>query len=113
MYDAIGAEKLGVEVSCPSEASPQDASAAMSCPSEASSQDVRPVVSTADAMLHNQVTTTADATTFGQKGTGFAESAATTLILCDGVVPLGSLAPSLSTTLNCLLMGTTWRSVTC
>ena len=67
MYDAmgaeiLGAEKLGVEVSCPSEASPQDAEvscpseasppyAEMSCPSEASSQDVRPVVSTADATL--------------------------------------------------------------
>ena len=94
MYDAGGAERLGVEVSCPSEASPQDA--AMSCPSEASSQDVRPVVSTADATLLSQVTTTADAmllsqvtssadaTTFGQKGTAFAESAATTLLLCDG-----------------------------
>jgi hypothetical protein len=103
MYDAGGAERLGVEVSCPSEASPQDA--VMSCPSEASSQDVRPVVSTADAMLLSQVTTTADAmllsqvtssadaTTFGQKGTGCAESAATTLILCDGttLVPRSQL----------------------
>ena len=49
MYDATGAEFLGAEMSCPSEASSQDAE--MSCPSEASSQDVRPVVSTADAML--------------------------------------------------------------
>jgi hypothetical protein len=69
MYDAGGAERLGVEVSCPSEASPQDAM--MSCPTVASSQDVRPVVSTADA------------TSFGQV-TGLVESAATKLILCDG-----------------------------
>ena len=72
MYDATGAEKLGVEMSCPSEASsqavemscPSEASsqdAAMSCPSEASSQDVRPVVSTADAMLLSQAVSTADA----------------------------------------------------
>ena len=93
MFVAGGAEMLGVEVSCPSEASPQD---------------VRPVVSTADATVHNQVTSTADAmllsqvmspadaiqlgqvtssadaTTFGQNGTELTESAATTLILCDG-----------------------------
>ena len=57
MYDAGGAERLGVGVSCPSEASPQDA--VMSCPSEASSQDVRTDLSTADAMMPNQVTNTA------------------------------------------------------
>jgi hypothetical protein len=92
MYDAGGAERLGVGVSCPSEASPQDA--VMSCPSEASSQDVRSVVSTADAtllsqvtttadtMLLSQVTTTADAMPLGQVGS--VETAATNLILCDG-----------------------------
>jgi hypothetical protein len=90
MFDAIGAEKLGVEVSCPSEAGPQDAEvscpseaspqdaemscpseaspqdAEMSCPSEASSQDVRPVLSTADAMALNLVTTTTDAMVLNQ-----------------------------------------------
>ena len=92
MYDAKGAEKLVVEVSCPSEASPQDAE--MSCPSEASSQDVRPVVYTADAMLLNQVVSTADAMTVNTNGglnqldlskvTGVVETTAETLILCDG-----------------------------
>jgi hypothetical protein len=93
MYDAGGAERLGVEVSCPSEASPQDA--VMSCPTVASSQDVRPVVTTADATLFNQVMSTADATLFNQvmstadasqigQVTEFVESAATRLILCDG-----------------------------
>jgi len=81
MYDAGGAERLGVEVSCPSEASPQDA--VMSCPTVASSQDVRPGVSTADATVHNQVMSTADDSQIGQV-TGFVESAATVLILCDG-----------------------------
>ncbi len=93
MYDAGGAEKLGVEVPCPSEASPQ--AVEMSCPSEASSQDVRPGVSTADATLLSQVTTTADAMLLSQvtttadamplgQVTEFVESAATKLILCDG-----------------------------
>jgi hypothetical protein len=42
------------------------------------------VMSPADAIQLGQVTSSADATTFGQKGTGVTESAATTLILCDG-----------------------------
>ena len=105
MYDAKGAEKLGVEVSCPSEASPQvvemscpsEASsqdAAMSCPSEASSQDVRPVVSTADAMSSNQVSSTADAMTVNTNGglnqldlskvKGVVGTSAEPLLLCDG-----------------------------
>ncbi len=61
MSDAIGAEKLGAERPCPSEASPQDAE--MSCPSE--------VPTTADAMPLGEVTGTVD-------------SVATNLILCDG-----------------------------
>ena len=90
MYDAGGAERLGAEVSCPSEASPQAVEVScpseaspqaveMSCPSEASSQDVRPVVSTADAMTVN--------TNGGlnqlelSKVSGVVESEATTLIL--------------------------------
>ena len=93
MYDATGAEKLGVEMSCPSEASSQDAE--MSCPSEASSQDVRPVVSTADAMPFNQVVSTADAMLLSQvmstadaktlsQETRSVERVAAPLILCDG-----------------------------
>jgi hypothetical protein len=105
MFDATGAEKLGAEMSCPPEASSQDAG--MSCPpcpteAQASSQDVRPVVSTADAMSFNQVvstadtmqlsqvTSSADAMTFGQ-GTPrarFVESVTAPLILCDGTTQI-------------------------
>ncbi len=89
MLDAIGAEKLGVEVSCPSEASPQDAE--MSCPSEvmttADAMVLNQVTTTADAMLLNQVTTTADAMPLG-KVTGTVESVATNHILCDGTTEI-------------------------